>query len=285
MIAYENGCPSDDLLQLQAVHKMMLAKFSQYCAERNIVWFMVAGSALGAVREGDVIPWDDDLDIGLLREDYERLRRAMREDPIRGMFLQDWESEPGFWLFWAKLRLDGTWVDDAEFRETGFHCGIFIDIFPFDRLPSGLMLQRVQRAALGALNLFILPSFYEVHADNPGGARRWAKRAARALARVLPLRWLIRLRERVAQMAGQGQGLLDCFGMFGASRYQRTQTTIAELVPPITGRFGNIAVPLPRLTDAYLRRLYGDYSAPPPVEARRPEHTVEVRLPEPIGGS
>ena len=73
---YEDG----QLRRLQAVELGMLLEIGRVCAELNIEWFLDSGTALGAARHQGFIPWDDDIDVGMLRADYDRF---LEEAPLR----------------------------------------------------------------------------------------------------------------------------------------------------------------------------------------------------------
>jgi len=279
MIEYRDGKPSADLLRLQRVHKGMLAQLAEYCDEKGIQWFLAAGSALGAVRHGDVIPWDDDIDVGLKREDYDRLCASLRREPIRGMFLQDWVSQPGYALPFAKLRLDGSFLDEPG-SEPGFHCGIAIDLFPYDHLPRTSLAIWVQRQVLGLLNFVIMPSTYDVASKPRSYLLRGARSMAQKVRAMVPLKPLIRARELVsrADFLPKGQWA-DCCGMFGYSNFSRTLVPLNDVLPTREGRFGELRVFLPGNPDSYLSRLYGDYMRPPQAENIGLMHATLVRFP------
>jgi lipopolysaccharide cholinephosphotransferase len=280
MIEYHDGQAGPDLLRLQQEHKELLAKLAAFCERHDLQWFLVAGSALGAVRHGDVIPWDDDIDVGMLREDYDRLCRLLPSDPIPGVFLQNWQSQPGYPLPFAKLRLDNSFIDDPEFDATGFHRGISIDVFPFDPLPRSRLAVGLQRYALGLLNLMILPPIYEGAAAPRSRGRRTVKALAVKARSVLPLRPFVRAREFFMRMPFLRKGeWVDCYAMFGISSYRRTMVRLDEIEPPGRAKFGSDERPVPRNADAYLRRLYADYTRLPPEDLRVPLHTKHVEFP------
>ena len=134
MLTFDGETQSADLQQLQSVQKSMLSSIGDFCSSRNIPYFLVAGSALGAVRHGDMIPWDDDIDIGMLRLDYERFKYELRINPLPNFFLQDRETEPKFPPPFIKIRKNNTLLEESAMKELGLHQGIFIDIFPFDKI-------------------------------------------------------------------------------------------------------------------------------------------------------
>lgn len=280
MIEYREGKPSEDLLRLQRVHKTMLAQLAEYCEKRSFAWFLAAGSALGSVRHGDVIPWDDDVDVGLTRKDYDRLCASLRQDPIPGMFLQDWVSEPGYVFPFAKLRLEGSLLDEPTFAKAGFHRGIAIDLFPYDHLPRTSLARWLQRQVLGLLNFIIMPRSY----DKASKPRSFPLRGARSLAQnvrgVMPLKLLLRAREIISRANFLPKGeWADCCGMFGYSNFSRTMVPLRDILPTREGRFGELRVFLPGNTDSYLRRLYGDYMQPPRAESIGLMHATGVRFP------
>ena len=113
----------------------MVALLDRVCRKYDIPYFLYGGTLLGAVRHNGFIPWDDDLDVGLLRRDYLRLMKVLPSELPEHIALQTNDTDPNYFYFFAKLRdrrslLEEPSPYDAVFRERG----IFIDIFPFERL-------------------------------------------------------------------------------------------------------------------------------------------------------
>ncbi len=114
----------------------LLEIFDDICKEEGLVYWLDHGTLLGAVRESGFIPWDDDLDVTMPREDYERfLEIAPRQLP-ETIFLQTKESDPATPVHYAKLRdRRSTYIDKWEKgKKICYHQGIFIDIFPLNRI-------------------------------------------------------------------------------------------------------------------------------------------------------
>lgn len=122
----------ETLLRLKQIELETLKVFHEYCAKHSLQYYLIGGALLGAVRYGGFIPWDDDIDVGMLREDYERLKKICNRDPIDGYFLQYNETDPAFARGIIKLRLNNTKVVELSSKNVKMHNGIYIDIFPID---------------------------------------------------------------------------------------------------------------------------------------------------------
>ena len=115
---------------LQKRELELFQAFLQVCRQLKLPYFLVCGSALGAVKYQGFIPWDDDMDIAMLRPDYE-VFLAQAPALLPGhIFLQNYKTDPAFPAIYSKLRLSGTLFLEASARDLPIHQGIFIDLFP-----------------------------------------------------------------------------------------------------------------------------------------------------------
>lgn len=126
--------PEGSMLRRQQ-HKMleMVKELDRICRKYHIPYFLYGGTLLGAIRHKGFIPWDDDLDVGLMRKDYQRLMEVLPQELPEHIALQNNDTDPNYFYFFAKLRdrhslLEEESPYDRVFKERG----IFIDIFPFD---------------------------------------------------------------------------------------------------------------------------------------------------------
>lgn len=142
---------AQELSQLHAVLYDLLAELIRVCDLLQIPYFLQGGSAMGAFYENAILPWDDDIDVGMKREDYERF---LQEAPCHlrsGYFLQWFGSEPHFPMAIAKLRKDSTLFLEENNTHLQMHHGIFIDIMAYDRVPDNQLLQKAHRYFLQKL--------------------------------------------------------------------------------------------------------------------------------------
>ena len=133
------------------MHKMhlmqleMLSELDRVCRQNNINYTICNGTLLGAVRHGGYIPWDDDADTMMLREDYERFKECSNQLDPSICFFQDNSTDPGYRWGYGKLRRTGTSYVRAGQEHLKGKTGVFIDIFPADDIPNSKTGAEFQR--------------------------------------------------------------------------------------------------------------------------------------------
>lgn len=126
----------EDLRKIQLLQLDIALEVKRICEKNNIQYFLDSGTLLGAVRHGGFIPWDDDLDIAMLREDYERFIKIAPKELSDKYFLQNTDTDEGFGYTFSKVRLNGTHYVEKIAQYAKCHDGIYIDIFPYDNMPD-----------------------------------------------------------------------------------------------------------------------------------------------------
>lgn len=135
----------EKLRSLQLTMLEILKVFDSFCREHELKYSLYAGSLLGAIRHKAFIPWDDDLDVCMERSEYDRFIALWTQAPPEGYILQNKENSPAFWQSFSKIRKDHTTFLQEE-REAGkYHTGIFLDVFPLDRIPNGRLNRAVYK--------------------------------------------------------------------------------------------------------------------------------------------
>lgn len=115
----------------------ILKAVDKICRAHDIPYWLSSGTLLGAVRHGGFIPWDDDLDIEMLREDYLRLLPLLREELPEQFMVHDRESDKDYPHLYAKVRDKHSCIEE-DYIFKSKHKGCFIDIFPLERSPYPL---------------------------------------------------------------------------------------------------------------------------------------------------
>lgn len=129
----------DKLKQLQAVMLEMLKLVDKICRENDIKYSLCSGTLLGAVRHKGFIPWDDDLDIRMTRDNYDKFLDVWEKLRPEGYELQNKENTPNFPQSFSKIRKNNTTFIQHEWEKGMYNTGIFIDVFPLDRIPEKIL--------------------------------------------------------------------------------------------------------------------------------------------------
>ena len=132
------------LKKVWKVQTDILDEIVKICEKHGLRYYLIYGTLIGAVRHSGFIPWDDDLDIMMPRNDYQAFLKAALEELPAEYFLQYDKTEEGYWLNFAKIRKNNTLFEEPSAPLMGekLHKGIFVDIFPIDSVcnPHSRML-------------------------------------------------------------------------------------------------------------------------------------------------
>ena len=126
----------EDIKQIQKVIFEIFTQIISLCDKHNIEYFIIGGTALGAVRHKGFIPWDDDLDIGMTRKNYEHFLEIAKKELPKDLFLQNFNTETNTPFYFSKIRKNNTKLVEYYSRNLKIHQGLFIDIFPYDNMPD-----------------------------------------------------------------------------------------------------------------------------------------------------
>ena len=134
---------NETLKRIQQLETDILKEFISVCQKLELNYFLLGGTLLGAVRHQGFIPWDDDIDIGMLRKDYEIfISKAPALLPSH-LFLQTNVSDPAWYANFSKIRNNNTTFIETSSAHLPIHHGVYIDIFPLDDYPENKIKQKV----------------------------------------------------------------------------------------------------------------------------------------------
>ena len=248
-----------DLRRHQLMMLDMLSEVDAICKKHGIKYMLFAGTALGAARHEGFIPWDDDMDVIMLRAEYEKfLISADNELDKEKYFLQK-EFSDHWPMFFSKIRMNGTaCMEKFHPKDTKMHQGIYIDIFPCDNLADDKIRRKMQFAAS---KLVIANSLYRRGYLTNSTVKKIVMQASR----LAPVK---ALRSFALNRGDDGSEMLHSFfgasSKYGRSIYRREwMTELAET------RFEGKIFPVSAHYDELLTALYGDWRRVPPPEERK----------------
>lgn len=123
--------------ELKAIHSLELEALTvidQICRKHAIKYTLIGGSLLGAIRHNGFIPWDDDVDIAMLRDDLEKFKLICKTELPSKYFYQDMNTDPEYLYLFDKIRINNTLFKESYLAECSINHGVFIDIFPVDNV-------------------------------------------------------------------------------------------------------------------------------------------------------
>ncbi|MBO4217039.1 MAG: LicD family protein [Clostridia bacterium] len=249
--------------RLQQIEFNILKEFVSVCERYGLKYWLVCGSALGAVKYGGFIPWDDDIDVALPRKDYERLLAVADEAFGEGLFLQNFGSEPEFPFIYSKL-IDTrtTYVEAARSAFNIKQC-VFIDVFPLDGYP-----RKRKR-------LFELKKAFYVRLMSSAFAGKSRAKALltfplKAAAKAVGMKRLVRGYSRLVSSNPLEDSGLWC--NFGNSRLKVEYAPRSQYGDGTRASFESLSVVVPENYDAYLTQKYGKWREDLPESEKKGHH-------------
>ena len=254
------------LADIKIIELNLLKSFISVCEKLNLRYYIVGGTLLGAVRHKGFIPWDDDIDVGMPREDYEIFIQKGQALLPDGYFIQSYISDPEYPNCFAKLRDSNTTYWETSAKNINMNHGVFIDIFPQDYYPDNKKREKKLVSRRMLLNIRIR-SAYNLKMDIK------VRLANVLLHLVYPTyRSAVKARERLFKSEPRSSLIVTHGGAWG--RKEILQARWCEEITML--EFEDLSVCAPAGYHEMLTNLYGDYMQLPPIEKRCPHHYVEV---------
>lgn len=271
----------DTLKKIQACEIDILSKIDAICKKHNLEYFGIGGTALGAVRHQGFIPWDDDIDIGMPRADYQRFLEVAAEELPEGYHIQNFRTEPKTPFYFTKIRKDGTKFVEYYLKDHKIHHGIFVDVFPFDNIPDGKWAEKIHfRCTRILYQLYLsktLNTMFSSRLEQIGEGKKSYKYYVRKILHLLltpvPKKWIYSWLNGCSQLYNKRETL-----RMGHVARKRLMVSRQMLYPICELEFEDIHMPVPKDYDGYLKNQFGDYMVLPPEEKKYGHLPYEVEV-------
>lgn len=279
----DNGTAVLSIEQLQQLHQVLLEILDdviQICKDHDLRFILIGGSAIGALRSGGIIPWDDDIDIAMPRKDFETLCAVVRQTYPEKYVMLHPQDQDNFGRVIPKIRLRDTCYRTILEQDLP-DCGVFIDIYTIENIPNNALpryFQGFMSMALGfclaCRRLYKGRKFFRRYMTGVGFAVKCAFGFCLSFASYETwARWLDYWHSHCKDEQSEYVSIpADCRHYFGELNRREL---LCDVVPVM---FEGRTCFVPRDADGYLRPIYGDYMQVPPPEKQERNCYLEFDL-------
>lgn len=247
-------------LSIQEIHSLVLEitkDVHEICINNNISYYLIGGSLIGAVRNHELIPWDDDIDLAMLRTDYEQFIRCAREQLPSYLYIQNMFTDEGFVYPLTRICYKGTYRKEKYERKEKQY--LYIDIFPIDFVPDSKVKRFIHKNQIRFLKQVVLRTTCPVLDKKSGKIKNIAKVLLKKIIPGTSLFWKHQLNKSMSRYTN------TYYVSSLASKYGYSRQIIPCRIygKPCTIELCGYNFLCPQYYEKYLHHLYGDYMKPP----------------------
>ena len=257
------------LRKVQLKELEILLEIKRICETNDINYCLCFGTLLGAVRHKGFIPWDDDIDIYMKREDYERFIEIASSQISEDFFVESSKSNPLYTQSFCKVRANNTVFKEKRLTNLKVHHGIWVDVFPLDNLQNldfAVIDKHVRKMAI-----------WQTAVDYHAGILKLEKPRSKIffglLSKLYKSKLLIK-KEKEMQWGNSKTNEYVVDYNLASSKYKKSIFPKEYFEDIIQIEFEGHKFSAPSKYDAILRQIYGDYMELPPVENRNSGHDI-----------
>lgn len=245
-----------DIEKVQAHLLTMMSEFHSICVENNLKYYIVGGTCIGALRHKGFIPWDDDVDIAMPRDDYDKLSKLSWGKISNKLEIKYYKNTDGSPIHYIKV-VDKT-TTLIEERYHNYVEGLYLDIFPLDGINEN---DSKRPKKIWMLHSMIMRHCSTAKRDRGGKT---------IISKMIPVSWMHHILEKEMRKIpyNKSEYVVNFLGAYG--KKEIVQKRLFGL-PKLYEFQGNVFYG-PEDADSYLNKIYGDYMELPPIEKRIFKH-------------
>lgn len=260
----------ETLRKLQLKELDTLVYFKEFCDKNNLLFYLCGGCCIGSLRTGGFIPWDDDIDILMPRDDYEKLYKIWDNDKHeRFKLLRTDEKIFTGNIFTTIVDTETTCVK-ANQAHLDIPFGIMMDIFPIDGCPKGKFKRTMQKLNAMIYSLFLA----QIVPENHGGIMALGSKFLLSIVKSPKAR---EKKWRNAERRMSKYKISDCeyiTELCEGVHSMQPEYPKEWFASAVYREFEGLQMPIPVGYDPYLKKAFGDYMTPPPEDKQKPHHDM-----------
>lgn len=266
------------LRKIQLTQLEIAKEIKRVCEENHIQYFLVGGTLIGAIRHKGFIPWDDDLDFGMHRREYERFISIAPVKLNKKYFLQTWHTDEEYGYAFAKVRKIGTIFVEANDSSEKKHQEVYVDVFPYDNLPEkDIGKKRHIKRIRHYRELMRMVNKMTVWRRQPTTIRRILKWVT-CLPNIIESRFVDRkkmIKKYEVEMNRYNDSETELIAQeSGGVPFGKYPVRAEYIKQKVMLPFEDDEFACPFNYDAFLRDIYGDYLKLPPLEKQKCTHQI-----------
>ena len=255
----------DTLKHLQQVQIKILKYFIKICEENDLTYFMYAGSLLGAIRHQGFIPWDDDIDVIMFREDFEKLNKILENELDEKYNFFNVLNEETYHYTWGRLTLKNTLFKEWWGDQVDYTPNIFLDIFILDNVPKDKYKKFIQKWKSFTLNM--LTSYSILKFKNDSKLKEIIQQTIYYLIKILPVS--PSTIKKACVNSFKKYQYEDCEEVCDFPSENMMQMSFrSDWLPLKKAKFEDMEVNIPNNYDKILRMDFNNYMEFPPEDSR-----------------
>lgn len=257
------------------VHLMeLLSEVIRICDKNKIQYTLIAGSALGAYRHSGFIPWDDDIDIGMIRSEYDRFLEICYSEINTDLFyLQNHINTEEYRWGYAKIRKKHTILQRKGQEHLNYESGVFIDIFPLDQVPENWIYRKIFN-----FSCYIVRKLQWCEVGKTSEDFLLKRLAYKILSISTNKKYIFKMYDFLVNASKKHESSYVRILTFPTVGFRKDYYKKNWYVDTKLVKFNHLIVPVPNQLEEYLEYKFGDYKTLPPKEARKGHEFSKIKV-------